>query len=128
VASRGSNHIWYGHLNIWDSTDGSLDITNASNYQTVSWSKFWYTSKSHPHRLASLNSSGGGDHPEDSRNEKATYHHNWWSQYVNERMPRVMYGQGHQYNNYFNSPGNLYCIGVGSFGSVVVENNYFKDV
>ena len=43
-------HIWYDHLNIWDSTDGSLDITNQSNYQTVSWTKFWYTSTSHPPR------------------------------------------------------------------------------
>jgi pectate lyase len=128
VASRNSHHIWYDHLNIWDSTDGSLDITNQSNYQTVSWTKFWYSNSTHDHRLASLNGSGGGDHPEDSRYLKITYHHNWWGQYVDQRMPRVMYGKGHQYNNYFNSPGNLYCIGVGSFGSVLVENNYFKGV
>jgi pectate lyase len=43
-------------------------------------------------------------------------------------MPRVVYGMGHQFNNYFNSPGNNYCIGVGSYGSVLIENNYFKDV
>lgn len=128
VASHGAHHIWYDHLAIWDSTDGSLDITNASNYQTVSWTKFWYTDPNHPHRLASLNGSGGGDHPEDSGKLKITYHHNWWADRVNERMPRVMYGQGHQYNNYFNSPGNLYCIGVGSFAADVIENNYFKGV
>src|SRR5262249_40389330 len=74
VASHGSHHIWYDHLTIWDSTDGSLDITNASNYQTVSWSKFWYTSTSHPHRLASLNGSGGGDHPQGWDHEKGTSH------------------------------------------------------
>ena len=39
-----------------------------------------------------------------------------------------MYGEGHQFNNYYNSPGNSYCIGVGSYGSVLIENNYFKDV
>ncbi|MGC4091222.1 MAG: hypothetical protein QM756_25765 [Polyangiaceae bacterium] len=128
VASHGSHHIWYDHLAIWDAGDGLLDITNQSNYQTVSWTKFYYTNSANGHRLASLNGSGGGDHPEDSRYLKVTYHHNWWGALVNERMPRVMYGQGHQYNNYFNSPGNLYCIGVGSFGSVLVENNYFKDV
>lgn len=43
-------------------------------------------------------------------------------------MPRVMYGKLHAFNNYFNAPGNLYCIGVGSFGTALVENNYFKDV
>jgi pectate lyase len=128
VASSGSHHIWYDHLNIWDSTDGSLDITNESNYQTVSWSKFWYTSTEHGHRLASLNGSGGGDHPEDAGKLKVTYHHNWWAERVDQRMPRVMYGQGHQYNNYFNSTGNSYCIGVGSYGAILVENNYFKNV
>jgi pectate lyase len=39
-----------------------------------------------------------------------------------------MYGQGHEFNNYFNSPGNSYCIGVGSYGSVLIENNYFEEV
>ncbi len=128
VASHGSHHIWYDHLAIWDSTDGSLDITNASDYQTVSWTKFWYTDPNHPHRLASLNGSGGGDHPEDWGHEKVTYHHNWWADRVNERMPRVMYGLGHQFNNYFTATGNLYCIGVGSYGAILVENNYFKNV
>jgi len=47
---------------------------------------------------------------------------------VDQRMPRVMYGQVHVFNNYYNAPGNSYCIGVGSYGSVLVENNYFKDV
>jgi pectate lyase len=128
IASRNSHHIWWDHLNIWDAGDGALDITNQSSYQTVSWCKFWYTNKDHPHRLASLNGSGGGDHPEDEGYLKVTYHHNWWSTLVDQRMPRVMYGQGHQYNNYFNAPDNLYCIGVGSYGAVLVENNYFKNV
>jgi len=128
VASHTSHHIWYDHMNIWDAGDGELDITNESNYQTVSYSKFWYTNPAHPHRLASLNGSGGGDHPEDLGKLKVTYHHNWWAELVNERMPRVVYGQGHQFNNYFTSTGNLYCIGVGSYGAILVENNYFKNV
>lgn len=128
IASRGSHHVWYDHLNVWDAGDGLLDITNESSYQTVSWCKFWYTDASHDHRLASLNGSGGGDHPEDWGKLKVTYHHNWWAELVDQRMPRVMYGQGHAFNNYFNSPGNGYCIGVGSYGSVLIENNYFEDV
>jgi hypothetical protein len=39
-----------------------------------------------------------------------------------------MYGEGHIYNNFFNSPGNGYCIGFGSYSSILVQNNYFKDV
>ncbi|KAK6531728.1 hypothetical protein TWF694_002903 [Orbilia ellipsospora] len=128
IASRTSTHVWYDHLNIWDASDGLLDITIASDYQTVSWCKFWYSSSSLDHRLASLVGSGGGDHPEDEGHLHVTYHHNWWGQYVSERMPRVMYGDGHIYNNYFNSPGNSYCIGFGSYGSVSIQNNYFKSV
>ena len=128
IASKNSHHIWYDHLALWDADDGLLDITRESSYQTVSWCKFYYTNSSNGHRLASLNGSGGGDHPEDWGNLKVTYHHNWWGKLVTSRMPRVMYGQGHQFNNYFNSPGNGYCIGVGSYGSILVENNYFKEV
>ncbi|KAF2011989.1 polysaccharide lyase family 1 protein [Aaosphaeria arxii CBS 175.79] len=128
IASRNSHHIWYDHLSIWDAGDGLLDITIESDYQTVSWCKFWYTSKSLSHRYASLVGSGGGDHPGDEGKLHVTYHHNWWAQNVDQRMPRVMYGDGHIYNNYFDSPGNSYCIGFGSYGSVLIQNNYFKAV
>jgi pectate lyase len=128
IASRNSHHIWYDHLNVSDASDGLLDITIKSNYQTVSWSKFSYSDKDAGHRLASLNGSGGGSQPDDYGKLKITYHHNWWGDLVDQRMPRVMYGQGHEFNNYFTATGNYYCIGVGSYGSILVENNYFKDV
>ena len=72
--------------------NGNLDITNRSSYVTVSYVKFWYTDKNHPHRLNALIGSGAADHPEDFGHLKVTYHHNWFSTLVNERMPRVMYG------------------------------------
>jgi pectate lyase len=128
LSSRNSHHVWWDHLNVWDAGDGLLDITNSSSYQTVSWSKFWYTDEGHDHRLASLNGSGGGDHPEDWGKLKVTYHHNWWAELVDQRMPRVMYGMGHSFNNYFTAQGNSYCIGVGSYGAALIENNYFKNV
>lgn len=78
--------------------------------------------------MNALIGSGAADHPEDFGHLKVTYHHNWFSTLVNERMPRVMYGNAHIYNNYYNAPGNLYCIGVGSYGSALIENNYFKNV
>jgi len=39
-----------------------------------------------------------------------------------------MYGQGHIFNNYYSATGNSYCIGVGSYGMALIENNYFKEV
>jgi pectate lyase len=43
-------------------------------------------------------------------------------------MPRIMYGQGHVFNDYYTSGGNDYCVGVGSYGAALLENNYFKNV
>lgn len=128
IAVNNSHHVFLSHLNIWDAEDGNLDITNQSSYVTVFWVKFWYTDKNHPHRLNGLIGSGAADHPEDYGKLKVTYHHNWFSTLVNERMPRVMYGNAHIFNNYYHAPGNLYCIGVGSYASVLIEGNYFKEV
>lgn len=128
VHVQGATNVWLDHLNIWDATDGNLDITGEADYVTVSWCKFWYTDANHPHRLNALIGSGGGDHPEDWGKLHVTYHHNWFADLVNERMPRLMYGHAHVYNDYYTSKGNGYCIGFGSYGSVLVENNYFKGV
>lgn len=128
VAVRESHHVWLNHLNIWDAGDGNLDITRESNYITVSFCKFWYTDEKHGHRFNGLIGSGGGDHPEDWGKLKVTYHHNWFADFVDQRMPRLMYGHAHIFNNYYTSKGNSYCIGVGSYGMGLVENNYFKGV
>ncbi|KFX85682.1 hypothetical protein O988_09927 [Pseudogymnoascus sp. VKM F-3808] len=128
IASRNSHHIWYDHLSLSDAPDGLLDITKASDYQTVSWCKFSYTDTTNDHRLASLVGSGGGTQPDDEGKLHVTYHHNWWSSNVDQRMPRVMYGDAHVYNNHYRAGGNLYCIGFGSYASVLIENNYFQEV
>lgn len=141
VEVKNSHHLWFNHLNIWNSTDGNMDITLGSDYITVSWCKFWYTDdaingvmvdgvlKKHTHRLSNLISSGAGDHEDtDMGRLHVTYHHNWFADHLNERMPRVMYGRVHAYNNYYTSKGNLYCIGADCYASLLVENNYFKDV
>ncbi len=128
VAVQNSHHVWLNHLNIWNAGDGNLDITRESSYVTVSWCKFWYTDERHDHRFNGLIGSGGGDHPEDWEKLKVTYHHNWFAERVDQRMPRLMYGQAHIFNNYYTSKGNSYCAGVGSYGMALIENNYFKDV
>jgi pectate lyase len=123
-----AHHIWIDHCNIWDAPDGNLDITKQANYVTVSWCKFWYTSKDHPHRFNGLIGAGGGTVPADWGKLKVTFHHNWFADLVDQRMPRLMYGQAHVFNDYYTCTGNLYCIGVGSYGAALVENNYFKNV
>lgn len=138
---ENSHHVWMNHLNIWNSSDGNIDVKMGSDYISVSWSKMWYedavnlktgevvNAKEHPHRLSCLVGSGAGDHDDtDTGKLRVTYHHNWFAELLDQRMPRVMYGRSHIYNNYYTAEGNSYTIGADSYASVLIENNYFKKV
>jgi len=123
---QDSHHIWVDHVEIWDSPDGNLDINDYSNWITVSWSIFRYTHTG-AHRFSNLIGSGDGE-TQDQNRLKVTWHHNWWSENVHERMPRVRFGQVHVFNNYYTSSGNNYCIRAGHMANIRVENNYFENV
>lgn len=124
---ENAHHVWLDHLNIWDAPDGNLDIKGSSNYITVSWCKFWYTDEMHEHRLSNLVSSGTGNDATELHHLNVTYHHNWFADLIMQRMPRLLYGKGHIYNNYYTAKDNDYCIGVGCYASALIENNYFKE-
>lgn len=133
---KRSHHVWLNHLNIWDSTDGNVDITLGSDYITVSWCKMWYSEEAdngvapeQDHRLSCLVGSGAGDHDDTDMDKlRVTFHHNWFADRIDQRMPRVMYGRTHVYNNYYSSKNNKYCVGADSYASVLIENNYFNNV
>lgn len=124
-----SECIWFDHNNFRDGRDGNLDIVRGSNYVTVSWSRFFYT-ESHDHMLSNLNGNTN-DYPDDEGKIKVTFHHNWWGAGVQERMPRVRYGETHVFNNYYKyehvsgDRGQNYVIGAGQHSKILVENNYF---
>jgi pectate lyase len=128
AACRYSHHVWFDHLNLWEGPDGNLDIIRAANYVTVSWCKIWYTDPNHGHRLSCLVSGGSTHGDTDMGKLNVTYHHNWFSDLIRERMPRCLFGKIHVFNNYYNVPGNNYCVGVGSYAGVLVEGNYFQNV
>lgn len=116
LAFGNSHHVWIDHCDLSDSDDGLLDYTIGSSYLTVSWTKF------HHHDKASICNSGT-QHFEDVGKNRVTYHHNWFYNNV-QRNPRVGYGMGHIFNNYY-SDISSYCIGYHTGASVLVERNYF---
>jgi pectate lyase len=122
------HHVWIDHCEVFNIPDGECDITNAADYVTVSWCKFYYTTDwSIDHRLSSL--VGNSDtSTTDLGRLHITYHHNWWAERVQERMPSVRYGRVHLFNNYYTSTGNNYCIRYRIASEVIVENNYFNGV
>ncbi len=128
VKDRITNLFIY-KCTVYDCGDGCLDISNASDYVTVSWCKFYYNDPAPVEGHRYVNLIGSGDTAYGDRGKlHVTMHHNWWSSRCHQRMPRVRFGQVHVYNNYYSSSGNLYCIGVGDESQLRVENNYFYNV
>jgi pectate lyase len=115
---------------IYDTGDGACDITNNSDFVTVSWCKFHYTpSTPDPSHVFACLVGSSDKQDDDANNLRVSFHHNWWTTGVKERMPRVRYGQVHVYNNYYsNLVAGGYCIGVGCGSRIRVENNYFDAV
>ena len=137
---RGSTHVWIDHCTFDDGArpdnlepvylgrrvqhhDGLLDITQQSNWVTVSWNHF------RQHDKTTL--VGSSDNQLlDQGKLKVTFHHNLYEE-VKERTPRVRYGQVHLYNNlYLARQGSAYpygySIGVGVASQIVSEANVWN--
>jgi len=122
-----AKNIWIDHVHVYDGHDGNMDIVNQSDYITVSWSKFTYSSKSTNHQFSNL--FGNSDSKTADANAlKITVHHNWWGDGVKERMPRVRFGQVHVVNNLYTSSAASYCVRAGMKANIRVESNVFIGV
>jgi pectate lyase len=138
VGVRGNaHHIWIDHCDISDGTDGNLDITDGADFVTVSWTKFHYTPRTdnsgsdstgaNGHRYSNL--VGGSDTATgDAGKLNITWHHDWWADNVNQRMPRVRFGKNHLFNNLWSSAGNSYCVRAGIQAQILIENGVFSGV
>jgi len=135
-----AHHVWFDHCLVMDGTDGNLDVTNDSDFVTVSWTKFAYTPRTDNvgddstgtagHRFSNL--VGGTDTKPagfpGTRPLNVTWHHNWWADGVVERQPRVRFGRNHLFNNYYNSTASNYCVRAGIEASILLEGNAFEGV
>jgi pectate lyase len=127
ISIDGASHIWIDHCTFTDGGDGNVDIKNAADYVTVSWCIFKYTYNS-GHNFSNLIGDNDNNGSVDTGHLLITFHHNWYSTLCVERMPSVRFGTLHIYDNYYNCPGNDYCIRTRLYAQCLVENNYFKDV
>jgi len=135
--SSASHHVWFDHCDISDGTDGNLDINAGSDFITISWTKFHYTSRTDNvgndstgasgHRFSNLIGSAD-DVPEDVGHLNVTWHHDWWAENVNQRMPRTRRGKIHVVNSLYTSTGDSYCTNAGFETHLLVENNVYNGV
>jgi pectate lyase len=124
-----AHHLWFDHDDISDGTDGNLDITHASDFITISWTKFHYSGRrSGGHQFSNLIGHSDDNAGEDTGHLRVTFHHTWWADNAVERMPRVRFGRVHVFNSLYTASGNNYCIGVGDHSNIRSENNVFIGV
>ena len=108
--------------------DGNLDITQQSDFVTVSWSKFSYSGqRSGGHQFSNLIGASDSD-TSDAGHLRVTWHHDWWGANVGERMPRARFGQVHVFNSLYTATGDNACIEVGVSVNMLIENNVFIGV
>ncbi|GAC1313809.1 MAG: hypothetical protein NVSMB24_37570 [Mucilaginibacter sp.] len=120
-----ATHIWVDHCDFatdrnqgWAYWGKDISITNASDFVTVSWSRF------HDTNLSFLISGGIAGNTEDIGHLHVTLHHNFWYN-VGEREPNMNYGSVHVFNNYhLNNDG--YSLGARADGNVRTDNEYFS--
>lgn len=134
----GGTHVWLDHLTLDEGEtddaeqpkyfgqsflrhDGLLDVVRQADLVTISWS-----------RLAGHDKSllwGNGDGvPADRGRLRVTLHHNELVD-LEQRAPRVRFGQAHVFNNVYkvsNPDHYQYSWGAGVESSIIARNNTFE--
>jgi pectate lyase len=125
-------NVWVDHCEFHDGMDGNLDIKNASDYISVTWTKFSYEKPpkaggpggAPDHRYSNLFGSSDGA-TGDRGKLRITMQYCWWAEGCKERMPRVRFGKVHMANNYFSSTVANQGIRAGFEADILAEGNYF---
>ena len=118
----GAKKVFVTKCEFHDCGDELFSMVKGCDLITISWCKFYFN-KTHEHAFAHLIGASNGD----KGNYRTTFHHNWYTKGVVERMPRVRFGKVHIYNNYYESDRTNYVIGVGANANILLEATYFKD-
>jgi pectate lyase len=135
VSLRGGRTVWVDHCTfesryppktrvfgrLFETNDGLLDITLASDLVTVSWCRFARHDKT-------MLIGGSDRHEADQGHLRVTLHHNLWEDCA-ERTPRVRFGRVHVANNLFVAPDGAhygYSIGLGKRCRIVSEDNAWE--
>ncbi|MBQ0075049.1 MAG: chitobiase/beta-hexosaminidase C-terminal domain-containing protein, partial [Prevotella sp.] len=121
-----THHCWVDHCEFVDGMDGNFDITNRSDFVTVSWCQFRYTERSYAHQNTNL--VGSSDDKTDDRNKlNITFAYNEWGANCRARMPMARFGRIHMLNNYYNCAGNSeYAMNPRKESQFLVEGNYWE--
>lgn len=137
---NGSTNVWVDHSEFTDAPnldsnqplyfgrpyqvhDGAVDVTNGSDYVTMSFNRFA------DHDKLLLIGSTDNTNRGDRGKLRVTIHHNEFEN-IGQRAPRVRFGQVDVYNNHFKVTEDstipyVYTLGAGIESSIYAEANAF---
>jgi pectate lyase len=126
---EGSQQIWVDHCDLssngptggGSSYDGLVDISDQSDFVTVSWTHY------HDHADTGLigRSDSSAAAAQDASKNHVTYDHDWFSNVLTG--PRVRFGTVHVLDTFFDGVGH-YGVASTDGANVRVEESVFKDV
>ncbi len=124
VSFYGTKNSWVDHCDFADGMDGNFDITQKSDFNTVSWCIFRYTERAYMHQNTNL---VGSSDSEAVGFLNTTYAFNNWSKGCKARMPMARVGKIHMLNNYYDCTGNgSNAINPRKNSEFLIEGNYFE--
>lgn len=124
--NNSTTHTWVDHCTFIDGMDGNFDISNGSDFITVSWCKFYYTERAYDHMNTNLVGNDDKKESTDGGKLNVTFAYNHWGTLCRQRMPMVRFGKIHLLNNYYTCTGNTGpCINPRKNSEFLIEGNYF---
>lgn len=118
-----TKHMWVDHCSFVDGMDGNLDITQQSDFVSVTWCTFAYTDRSYDHMLSNL--IGGSDLDADDNLLNVCFANCVWGEGVRSRTPMVRHGKIHLLNCLWQCAGCHYPINPHLYAEIRIEGCYF---
>ena len=126
ISLNGSTNIWIDHCDLSSDRnadagtyDGLADITRASDFVTVSWTRY------HDHRDTGIIGHSDTNVDQDTGKLHVTYHHDLFTNVT--AGPRVRFGSVHIFNVYFQQI-DQYAVASTMSALVLVDDSYFKNI
>jgi pectate lyase len=126
ISLNNSHNIWIDHCDLSSerdaeagSYDGLVDITRASDFVTISWTRY------HDHDDTGIIGHSDSNGAQDSGTLHVTYHHDLYTDVT--AGPRVRFGSVHVFNTYFEGIED-YAVASTMGALVLIDDNYFKNI
>jgi len=119
-----TSHIWIDHCNFLDGMKGHINISQGSDFCTISNCCFEHSELAYTHAFSVL--IGGSYRPEDAGLLNVTLAGNYWGHGCKMRVPMARSGMIHVFNCYYDSPGANGGVNAREASNFLVENCYWS--